>query len=335
MMASENKGTPFIEKEEQNLLAKKTLEHLQVISMAEIILKEKFAGNADAWMKALFEALTLRNPAYLLEERNTMENHTINLINLDNELKDSFWDNDNHDKVMSTGYQLINIFNKFMIGLNKNAGAFDFGNSSSQLKQIQKNINMFIMKANECNAEAPETSASQVGFTTKSKEPTKLSQSNVCTICGTKITIFNNDMDFSIDLHSQEAVHKKAMAKVTTVESDAKTATKAKSKFPDQIGGKFLVKHHSEADLLGVAEEHSIRAKLNQSIKNHSAFISILPRNEFFCKLCKCNISSIQNVESHVEGTKHTKAYELLTMKAVDNVFQVDDSSIPIAKLKI
>lgn len=327
---SESKIGAFADKDKQNLLAKKTLEHLQVISIAEIILKEKFGGDTDSWVLALFESLMLKNSAYLLEEKSVNVDNDV-YASLNSKLGDTFWESDNYDHVISTGYQLISLFNKFMLGLNRNASSFHLADSLPDLRQIEKNIRSYAMKQNNLKSESAEkpsiANEPTVNINLKEKESTIFNDparqpntSNICNECNTKITIFNNDIEFSVDLHSQETVHKKAVAKTTKSVGDQPA--------------KSFEKHHSETDLFLPEDELSVRTTLNHKIKNHSVFMNILSKREFYCSLCKCDISSIQNVESHVEGMKHTKAFEVHNMKQpADDVFKVDHSYIPVAEL--
>lgn len=323
-MISTKKDELFDKTEKQAMLAKKTLEHLQVITIAEVILKEKFNGDQNSWVLALFEALSLKNPVYLMEENEARDigNDSLNI-----KFDDSFWNKENYDCVTTTSYHLISSFKKLMIGLNKNSDSFNLGNCIPDLKCIEKDIKSYLctIKQDDVKLEVDDKSAFEQPTSTKEKDfVRKPDMSQLCPECNTKITIFNNDIEFSYQLHCQEATHMKA-----TIKPVAKAASEQTTK--------VFEKRRPEVESFTLEDQAALRMTLNEKIKKHAYFIRILTKRDFHCDVCKCAISSLQNVISHVEGTKHTNAWKSFGFgskaKSSDDILKIDHTGIPTAKL--
>ncbi|XKL64069.1 hypothetical protein PGB90_004155 [Kerria lacca] len=343
------------------ILAKKTVDILHLMDTAELILKEKYGNNMDMWTDAIFQALMLKNLTYLSEETNELLNDSINLYGYLNDRVSKLTlkqNSKNYENVLDTSFTLINIFQKFTTFLSKCSGniLIDLRDAIQDLKQIENNIKIFICRSeSSSNLESSvenmsEVKADTINMTVNSNNmsadaiSSNLSTSEICELCRGKVVIFNNDTEFSISLHSQEKIHKKAL----------------KEKQKDDLEKKFLENHVLEkftisagknddqnqnvnvingAVPLTVEDERAIRMSLNCTIgKLHSSFFKITSVGEFYCTSCRCQISCLKNIITHVKGKTHMKRTILKnnesTMSESDNII-INNSGTVSAKNKI
>lgn len=309
---------------EQNILAKKTIDILQTIETAQTILKEKYQNNSNMWLDAVFEAIMIQNKMYLLEERKCLvENQDCSF--LCEKISELFSESSpnggvdeedsNSDSLIGSSYSFVNTFSTFMSLLNKsnNGNLYDL---VQDLRQIEKSIQTFIAQSEQVRTASREDVPS-TEFTQKRKPILPRSKStdmfdckpnkndNICTECNNKITIFNNDYEFSLSLHCQDEVHTRAIASAAS--------------------RGFCFNFKTPKSSSSVSESELSTGKRS---KTNSSFIDEIPGNKFYCKLCECEIPAPQNVGPHIEGSRHLKNLKSYTQN--DGIFEVANSTIPV-----
>lgn len=315
------------------------------------------------------------------------------------------FESSSYSSFMLTSSALIKVFSKFSNILVKEGASLDLTDSLQDLKNIEKNVIKCISKydcdsstwrktvdtneakSNRCYSNDSSSSLSSVSsaspsvlctvadtggcattsVTASAIFPRESSSSDIkCEGCSEKIVIFNNDVEFSRDLHAQEKVHKQAItAKRAEIdfkvnENLASLAKKLQQKLPvsDSLKPTRSLSEGDKGDgsienekLLTPELESFIRSTLNNQLGLHSSCIRILSPREFSCILCDCPISCLQNLEMHVSGKAHTKLWENGNQKFVGSkpkeedpavakkkdaaILQISDSAIPVKNLII
>lgn len=141
------------ERPSYDILARKTVEILDVVNSAKQLLFEKYNDNQAMWLEAIFRILMAKNSTFLQEERNSfVRNPDVHKILKDQALEmfrvtdeSNPWDPNFRDKLLEMAYNLISTFRVLTSFLLQTK--LDVSDELSSLQTIGKNIEKYVQRS--------------------------------------------------------------------------------------------------------------------------------------------------------------------------------------------